>query len=192
MSTTDNAIQYDIKFVEHMAPYLELSRTQLKHLKDFVSIGLIQRDRVVELAISKVSGYSIVSIEGQDFCDGSDAKSVVSQSRNNDKKKGRWMNTFAIRRIRSKTGSLRIVAYNKLLDKFHYFFIPRSAYQHLKSVLEICIESYTSYNQEPTFTGVPDVSQKWWSYECETFEEMCMKRDPSEKQFDAMLATAEF
>ncbi len=177
MSTTDNAIQYDIKFVEHLAPYLKLSKSQLKHLKDFVSMGLIQRDRVVEMAIAKVGGHSIVSINGQDFCDGSDAKSVVSAARNNNIARGKWMNTFAVRRVQSKTGPLRIVAYNKYQDRFHYFFIPRAAYQHLKGQLEICIEDYTLWSGQPTFTGIPNTSRKWWNYECRTFEEMCKKKD---------------
>ena len=176
MSTTDNSIPYDIKFIKKLSPYLGLSRTEIKHLNNFVSKGIIQRDRVVEMAIANVGGHDVVSIHGQDFCDGSDAKSVVSVARNNDISRGTWMNTFPVRRISSKTGSLRIVAYNKILDDFHYFFIPHDAYKHLTDVLEICIEQYTVRDGEPTFTGIPDLNRKWWDYECKTFEEMCNKK----------------
>jgi hypothetical protein len=190
MSTTDNTIQYDIKFIEHLVPFLNLSKEQVRHLKDFVSMGLIQRDRVVEMAIATAGGHTIVSVNGQDFCDGSDAKSVVSNARNNSPSRGMWKNTFAIRRVQSKKGPLRIVAYNKFQDCFHYFFIPYQSYQHLTKEIEICIENYTVHAGEPTFMGIPDISKKWWNYECKTFEEMCKKVDRSEKMFNDLFSLA--
>lgn len=176
MSTTDNAIPYDIKFINKLAPYLGLSKTEIKHLKKFVSMGIIQRDRVVEMAIANTGGHNVVSIHGQDLGDGSEVKSVVSVARNNNISRGAWMNTFPVKRISTKTGPLRIMAYNKILDDFHYFFIPHNAYKHLNGVLEICIEQYTVRDGEPTFTGIPTPNRKWWDYECKTFEEMCNKK----------------
>lgn len=175
MSTTDNAIQYDIKFVDHLVPFLALSEDDAVYLKKFVSIGLIQRDRVVELAMATVGGYNIVSEDGKDFADGSDAKSVVSTARNNHIEKGHWMNTFAVRGVKSKTGALRIIAYNKIQDCFHYFYVPNHAFEHINGVLEICIERRTSCFDDPKFTGIPDTDRKWWNYECNSFQEMCKK-----------------
>jgi hypothetical protein len=175
MSTTDNVIPYDIRFVEHLSPYLELPKYKLAALNDFVGMGLVQRDRLVEMAIAKVGGLNIVSVNGRDFCDGSDGKSVVSSARNNNVKKGHWTNSYAVRRVESKTGPLRIVAYNQYKDSFQYFFVPHKAYQHLSKTLEIIIERHCS-SDLPLFTGETNVFSKWWTYECKSFEEMCLKK----------------
>lgn len=174
MSTTDNVIPYDVRFAEQLSPYLKLSAVQQQSLTEFVAMGLVQRDRLVEMAIANVGGHKIVSINGQDFCDGSDSKSVVSTARNNDIKRGRWTNSFSVKKIRNKTGPLRIVAYNKMLDNFQYFFVPFDAYKHLTAQLDIIIESYVTDNT-PTFTGNINVYSKWWDYECNSFEEMCLR-----------------
>lgn len=177
MATTDNAIQYDVKVVKHLLHYLDYSKEKQKVLLELVKEGIVQRDRIVELAMAKVGGYDITSIDGQDFSDGSDAKSTTSSARNNDVKRGAWMNSFEVRKVGTKVGALRILAYNKILDKFHYFFIPRNAYKHLKQNLTIVIETYTTKTGEPLFTGIPNTDKKFWEYECATFEEMATKRD---------------
>ena len=177
MATTDNAIQYDVKVVKHLLHYLDYSKEKQKVLLELVEEGIVQRDRIVELAMAKVGGYDITSIDGQDFSDGSDAKSTTSTARNNDKKRGSWTNSFEVRKVATKVGALRVIGYNKILDKFHYFYIPHHAYKHLKSNLTITIESYTVHAGEPVFTGIPDTNKKFWEYECATFEEMATKRD---------------
>lgn len=174
MSTTDNCIQYDVKFINHLSKWLDLTDSELETLKKFTRLGFIQRDRIVEQAIANAGGLDVVSIEGQDVSDGTEVKSVVSNSRNNNIKRGQWKNSFNIRNLQAKTGDLRIVAYNKLLDRFHYFYIPREEYQHLKKDLEIILEQYNTF-QEPTFTGVPRTHLKWWNYECDTFEQMAQR-----------------
>jgi len=175
MATTDNCIPYDIRFVEELSPYLNLSKAKQKALKDFVELGLVQRDRLVETAIAAVSGHKIVSIQGQDFADGSDAKSVVSSARKSDIARGQWINSYKIHRVYTKTGPLRIVAYNQQRDLFHYFFIPLDAYAHLRYSVDILIERHTSFNEPPMFTGNINVYCKWWDYQCNSFEEMCLK-----------------
>lgn len=175
MATTDNAIAYDIKIVEHLLEYLDFSEEQAEHLLQFVKMGIIQRDRIVEEAIAKCAGYEITSIVGQDFCDGSDAKSVTGVYRNNNKAKGAWMHSFRIPSIQAKTGILRVIAYNRLLDEFYYFAIPNDMYNNL-SVVEITVESYTHYGLDAPFDGRPRKHTKWWAYECATFEEMACKQ----------------
>ena len=177
MATTDNAIQYDVKVVKHLLQYLEYSSEKEKMLLELVEEGVIQRDRVVELAMSKVGGYEITSIDGQDFSDGSDAKSVTSNARNNNPKLGVWTNSFEVPKVATKIGALRIIAYNKILEKFHYFYIPRNAFKHLKGSLSINIETFTSRIGEPLFTGIPDLNKKFWEYECSSFIEMAMRKE---------------
>lgn len=176
MATTDNAIQYDVKVVDHLMSYLGLTKTDEKSLRKFVQLGLVQRDRAVEMAMAAVGGYTITSIDGQDFCDGSDAKSVTSNARNNDIKRGAWKNSFNVPGTDTKTGPLRVIAYNKIKDCFHYFYIPYEAHCGVKR-LEIIIEQYTSHGVAPEFTGEPQRHRKWWNYECDSFEQMASMTD---------------
>ena len=182
MATTDNAVQFDVKFVDEYGPKIQLvdptgqfsSEDILRVMRDALApLGLIQRDRLVELAIAATGGHEVTSVAGQDFSDGSDAKTVVSNARNNNVAKGVWTNSFAIRKVNTKKGALRIVAYNRVLDKFHYFVVPRSAYSHLKANLEITIETYSGQTQAPVFTGTPRSQTKWWNFEVASFDELC-------------------
>lgn len=173
MATTDNAVQYDLKMVNQFVPYLNLEAEEIQALIKFTEMGIIQRETLAEVVMTKLGNFKGDSIDGRDFTDGTDCKTVTSASRNNDKKRGGWMNSFEIRNIKTKTGDLRVVAYNKLLDKFHYFYIPNHAFAHLKTALTIVIESYTCHNGEPNFTGIPRRTNKFWEYEVGSFEELC-------------------
>jgi len=192
MATTDNAIVYDIKLVEHLAPHLgPLSNSELKTLKKLTDLGIIQRDRVAEIAMSNAGGIDITSINGMDFSDGTDAKTVVSNARNNNPKRKQWTNSFDIKNVKTKTGDLRVVAYNKLQEKYHYFYIPYDAYKHLRNSLQIVIESYTSI-LDPNFTGKSQFPQttKYWEYECASFEEMCQMSPAKDLHASAIKASA--
>lgn len=173
MATTDNYVQYDIRFFEEFSKYLDFNKQELASLRKAVKMGLIQRERLVELAISQVGNIKMDSTHGQDHDDGSDTKTVVSAIRNNNISRGSWMHTFAVKKIASKNGPLRVVAYNKLLDKFHYFFIPHNAYQHCKHTVEITVEQVSGCFTPPGFTGVPKRTRQWWQYEVASFELMC-------------------
>ena len=174
MATRDEFVKYDFVFFKTFAKYLNFSKSELKALERAVSMGLIQRDRLVELAISAVSGVEMDSIDGQDHKDGTDTKTVVSSIKNNHKARGSWMHSFAVRKIANKNGALRVIAYNKFIDDFHYFFIPHAAYQHCGFTVEIVAESFNGCYDRPNFTGEPKRHLKWWQYEVATFEEMCL------------------
>lgn len=175
MATTDNCVEYDIKFFEELYKYLPFDGTDLKSLRKAVEMGLVQRERLAEIAISEVSGIAIDSRNGMDHADGSDTKTVVSSYRNNNKSKGCWTNSFMVRGVKTKVGPLRIIAYNKMLDKFHYFFVPYEAYRNCSATVEIIIESVYNHFDDPNFDGVPEDWRKWWNWECKSFEEMCKK-----------------
>ena len=173
MATTDEYIKYDIRFWKEFSKYLNYDDKTLEHLEQAVHDGLIQRDRLVELAVSRVSGIATDSKVGQDLADASDVKSVVSNGRNNNKTQGQWTNSYKVPRVDTKVGALRVVAYNKILDTFNYFFIPYEAYRNISSV-EIIIEYATNYD-EHQFTGLPNKTRKWWQYEVDSFEDLCLK-----------------
>jgi hypothetical protein len=177
MATTDEYIKYDIRFFDEFVQYLDFDVQDTSTLKKAVEMGLVQRERLVELAISAVSGIPIDSRHGRDHADGSDTKTVVSGFRNNNIKKGEWTNSFCVRNIATKSGSLRVVAYNKFQDRFHYFYIPNWAFQHCSYTVEIPIERVSRCYQTPDFKGIPNKTLKWWQYECFSFEEMCQKND---------------
>ena len=173
MATTDEYVQYDIRFFEEFMKYLDFDEADMNGLRRAVKMGLVQRDRLVELAISKIGKIEMDSTAGQDHADGSDTKSVVSSIRCNHRHRGSWTHSFAVRKIANKNGPLRVVAYNKLLDKFHYFFIPREAYSHCKYTVEIIVEQVNGMYDMPAFTGDPAKHRQWWQYEVRSFEEMC-------------------
>ena len=126
MATTDNAVKYDVRVFKEIHKYIpEITRNNIAIWKWQVSNGIIQMDRLLEMAMSNVGGFAMVSISGMDFCDWSDAKGVVSSDRIMIKKQGVWRNSFMVDNVKSKKGALRIMGYNKKLDKFHYFYIPR-------------------------------------------------------------------
>jgi len=178
LATTDNAVQYDVLMVRELAPYLHLSACEIDNLIKFTKMGIVQRETVAELAMSTMGDFDGDSIIGRDFDDGTDAKTVVSVARNNNISKGQWTNSFQVRSVTSKTGDLRIIAYNKILDQFHFFYIPYSAYRHITRTLEIIIERIYCIGGEPQFTGIPQRHLKWWEYEVSSFAELC-KRQPN-------------
>ena len=174
MATTDNNVKYDEVFYKEFFSKLNVgfTKSQLKAVNTLVSMGLLQRDRLVEMALSKVSGIAMDSTYGQDFADGSDAKSVVLSMRNNNKIKGTWTASFPVVKVAGKNGDLLVVAYNKVLNKFHYFRVPFDAYQHITHVLEIILERYENTYTEPAWTGKCNVKCKWWQYEVDSFNKL--------------------
>lgn len=169
--------------------------TQNKRIKDFLiskikesgtDLGIPLKDLLVlnyedlfELAVACVNkSISITLGANKDYDDMSDAKFAISQFRNNNKTKGCWTNSIAIKGSYWKEGPLRVCAYNTLADKFHFFFIPHQEFQHISKngVIEIIIEQVSGYYHEPDFDGIPSLHRKWWNREVDTFEEMCTRK----------------
>lgn len=141
-------------------------------------LPILNYEDLFELAVACVNkSISITLGSNKDYNDSSDAKFAISQFRNNNINKGIWTNSIAIKGSYEKEGPLRICAYNQLADKFHFFFIPHSAFQHISKngVIEIIIEQESGCFHEPAFCGVPKKHRKWWKYEEATFEDMCNK-----------------
>lgn len=179
MATTDGYVKYDIRFFEQFSKYLGFKQQDMVALRKAVAMGLIQRERLAELAISQFGDIAMASTKGQDLMDTTDVKTVVSSIRNNHKRRGTWTHSYIVRGIASKQGPLRVVAYNKLLDDFHYFFIPHSAYQHCTTTVEIVLDQISGFHQPhgaQILSAEPNRSRQWWQYEVDSFEEMCVIR----------------
>lgn len=180
MATTDNCIQYDLRFFDEFYPYLKGFGPKAKpHLRKAAERGILQRETFMEQVLADVGGLDRSSIHGMDFSDKSDAKTVVSVVKNNNKKRGNWTHSMPVCRVETKAGDLLIVGYNRLKDKFHFFRIPHKAYQHCGHTVEIIIESvYGCYDDNHGFTG--DLQprtrgkglRKWWEYEVPTIQDL--------------------
>lgn len=146
---------------------------------------------IAEIAIPCVNKDLYILLGAcQDFNDFSDVKCAVSQHRNNIKEikkqnkttgeyiatgKAAWTNSYMIRGTKGKKGALRIPAYNTILDKFEYFYIPAGSYDNTANFLEIVIETYTlPVGQKAQFTGVAKGNRKFWDCKVESFEAMCL------------------
>ena len=142
---------------------------------DIDSLWGLPYEDLGELAMAVVNQHlEIVLGQGQDYTDGSDAKCSVSSHRNNDRARGSWTNSYRITGIKDKTGDLRCVCYNDILDEFEFFFIPRSAYKDCcKNVVEIVIERVTQREGSYEFTGRRTTkTSKWYKYKKHSFEEL--------------------
>jgi hypothetical protein len=185
MATQDGNIAYDMLFVDefyHHA-YPDGTDEHKSFYVDTVLRGEIQISTFIENAIAKAGGLERNSKFAMDLDDGSEVKSAVSSYRNNHVIKGQWMHTYEISNVHTKTGPLRIVGYNKIIKKFEFYFIPNSAFSHLKGVLTLPIETYSGYyaslGMSPTFTGVRTSDSKWHQYQVADFITMCKMRAPT-------------
>lgn len=176
MSFINRVNNIDSIFFNEFYPYIiQFKDFDYDTLEGLARMNLLPKDKLVEWAISSVSGLEIHSEKGKDFSDNSDCKTVVSQARiTGSSKYARWTNSFKVSNISSKIGALRVVAYNKVPEKFHYFYIPNQAFKSCKNCLEINIEQ-VSLKQEPNycFNGIRTRDFKWWNFECSSFEELC-------------------
>ncbi len=173
MATTLNNTNEDLLFYDVLKAYVfdDITEEVDANNKWLVSHGILQIESMLEFAISKVSGVTRDSTVGRDFVDGSDAKKVTSNWRNNCVSRGEWTNSYIVTNIHQKQGTLRIMAYNRVMNRFDYYAIPYDAYSHLKSTVDITLDKFTGHYQEPTPTGCK-TKTKWNLYKKSSFVEM--------------------
>ncbi len=159
MSTMDCRIADDSKFFEvcFSKAHPDMSQEVSKLIEtEIMKTGEIQIETLIENALEAVGGPKKNSTFGMDFEDGSDAKKscvgICSMGR---------LYAGHVTRIITKVGSLRVMMYERIQDKFYYFFIPKESYYGYK-LIEIPF----------TFSGEPKRKNKWWKYEVSSFEEM--------------------
>jgi hypothetical protein len=141
----NNIVQY--------VPELKPSKFALKH-------GCFQVSTVFEVAVAINGGYKVVSKDTHDLSDGSDCK-LSSSLFNGTKTYDQYR--APVSNVRGKKGKLRVQVYNRLIGKFFYFVIPKSARTKTINTIQI------PFNLD----GTPQRSNKWWKFEKKSFIEMC-------------------
>ena len=168
---------------------LELERAHFENFKSYIpgfssmddftvgqlmDMGLIQVSTAYEQAIANCGNLTVVSEDGYDFSDGSDAK--LSSVRTSSY--GRHYSA-PVTSIKNKTGSLRVQVYERKHDKFYYFVIPHWAHSQVSitSNIEIAFE----LDGTPRRNSVPGKRRgglaplpAWWQFEVGSFQEMSM------------------
>ena len=72
--------------------------------------------------------------------------------------------------IKTKTGNLRIVVYERLQDKFYYFNVPNHVITGLTAVrIPFDLDGTPRRYYKRNITQ----KTKWWAYECESFDHLC-------------------
>lgn len=178
MATTLNNINEDLLFYHELKQYIwpNLTKRLDEHNIEMVKNGLVQIETLLELAISRLGNLKIDHQWGRDFADGSDAKKVTSSFRNNNIIKGQWTNSYQVRNYKTKTGTLRVMGWNRFANRFDYYVIPNRAFQHLTGpALEIVLDSFTGYYNEPSPTGRSSYS-KWNVYKVKDFYQLATKK----------------
>jgi len=167
MHNTDIAIEGCEPLARLILPYLYRGY-DLELMIKAATNGELNLPRQAELALAKVGKLKVVSVDCADLSDGSEVKCIgLKEQKWTDKKSNRPYSRFCYqlveKRIKNKTGKLRIIAWNKFLNEFHFFIIPHRLYSKNKHLL-------ISLNKESkTPIG------KYASFQCSTFKELAIR-----------------
>jgi len=144
MASTDRAAEYDLPFVDLAYDHLpiDLRGVGKKLIMAWAKNGLIQRDRLIEFAMTSASKglYQLVSEDGRDHCDNSDTKTTTVNYRANGR------DNVIVTNISNKIGPLRVVAYEPRTNKFRYYFIFDYETVRNYNRIEFDINSNSKYN----------------------------------------------
>lgn len=178
MATLDSAICLDEAHFNNFRGFLPGLNFMCKITCNyFLKRGMLQVSTAFEHALANAGGYNVDSKAGRDFSNGDEGKIATVRYSSNG-----TQYSAAIRRIKNKTGYLRIQVYERKQDKFYYFVIPNSAYKDIppSSNIEIPFE----------FDGTPKRMRtnglkydNMWNYEVSTFTE-CATLRPRRKRKD--------
>ena len=123
---------------------------------------LISVGSLLEVAISKKKNLQRHDTKGRDFVDGSDAKCASARWH----RKGQGYGA-PITNIFNKEGLLRCQVYERQLNKFYFFLIPREAYAHISKSSNIDIP----FNLDGTpFRNSKVHNINWWDFEVADFD----------------------
>jgi hypothetical protein len=172
MATRDSNINTEIKMFNFLwkwsEEFQEFGNKFYQYHKRLLLKGEIQISTMVENVMAFNSGglYVKDSGDGKDFSDDSDAKTCTVINNGSEKNGARF--TGRVAGIGAKEGTLRVLCYNRFLDKFYFFKIPYDAYKHLTHAKYGSIDiGFNIHTKEISDTG------KWYQYRVSSFDELC-------------------
>jgi len=169
------------KFFDFLFPIIFPVESQNKDIMTFCKdklvdeFKLLTKGSLLEVAISIKKNLPRYDTEGQDFIDGSDAKTASVRWSNSGRSYG-----APITSVHAKCGLLRCMVYERMKDKFYFFLIPNDAYSHISSSSNIEIP----FNKD-TFEPRRDIKSRiinWWDFEVDSFESLLLDQ-PAEVVF---------
>ena len=154
MATKTSNIGIETAHYNNFKEYVPESDTFCPNtMAKLLNIGLLQVSTAFEYALANEGGHQVVSEDGRDISDGSDAKLATVRHRARETAYSAHVSS-----TKNKTGKLRVQVYEKKHNKFYYFVIPFDAHIKVK-YLEIPF----------SLSGEPQRTNHWWNYEVPDF-----------------------
>lgn len=174
MATTDKNKITEAAHIRNVRQYNDAVRDLTdKQIDNLIDQGSLQSSSVFENALAQSSQgkYSVISKNTHDFTDYSDGKTITSRLRSSY---GAY--SAPIKKFKTKIGPLRVQCWERILNKFYYFYIPHEVYSRAENI-EI------PFNRDGTPTRQNNSTINWWDYEVATFEELATTMiDPVSKR----------
>ena len=170
MATQSHTYELDKKFTDFLLPYAypNISNEFTNFISNtMVPDGTLAVETLLELGIANEGNLIRNSVHGQDFSDGSDAKRTTVRTSSYGRKY-----SANVGGVHTKVGKLRVMCYERKLDKFYYFQIPNTAFSHISSSSNIEIPFLI--DGTPSRIRTRSVISNWWNYEVPDFHTMCL------------------
>jgi hypothetical protein len=157
-STLDIESAHFYNFCKYVPGY---RRWCQKTVSSMLEIGLIQVSTAFEHALASVGDFHVISENGCDGSDGSDAKLSTVRHRAS-------MTAYSayVSNTKGKTGKLRVQVYERIKNKFYYFVIPKKLHDKV-TYLEIPFD----LDGTPRRSSIRGLNT-WWGCEVSSFQEL--------------------
>lgn len=151
------------KFAEHLPGF----KTQdVNTIEWFLGLGIVEVSTAFEQVLSALGEHDLVSADQGDlYKDGKYSDAKLSTVRTSSKGASY---SAPVTNIFNKTGTLRVQVYERKQDKFYYFAIPRSAYQHIPKSSNIEIP----FMLDGTPRTQNNCMVNWWKYKVDDLREV--------------------
>jgi hypothetical protein len=124
---------------------------------------------LLETAIQVEGGLKRLNAMGKDYVDASDAKLITVRISSNG-----TSYSAPVCNIKCKKGYLRVLCYERKLDRWYFFLIPYEAYKHISKTSNIEIP----FNLDGTPRRINKCDVNWWLFEKDTFKDICVSVTP--------------